>query len=205
MDVMSHKSVEKQVEECLSHVRILSARPTITQSHVLLAAIETLVTVSTKLSHKDAEFFGKAYSYCKKFEDSKDFCGLVMKLFGSAEDKKIANVVADWMKGKKYEVSPIKKTVDSSVKENINPVKGENTAVYPQSLPYGCAPPFVSGNNMFVPPFYGPPPFMPYPGGMNPVRFNRGGRGSFGPKRGRCLFCKEFGHFMADCPKIKKD
>lgn len=37
----------------------------------------------------------------KNMKNSKDLCGLTMKLFGSAEDRKIANVVADWLKGKK--------------------------------------------------------------------------------------------------------
>jgi len=31
-----------------------------------------------------------------------------MKLFGSAEDKKLASMVAEWMKGKKYDISPKK-------------------------------------------------------------------------------------------------
>jgi hypothetical protein len=34
---------------------------------------------------------------------------LAMKLFGSAEDKKLASMVAEWMKGKKYDFSPKKK------------------------------------------------------------------------------------------------
>ena len=73
LDIIENKSSEKQVEECLSHVRILNSRPSITQPHVLLASIQTLVTVAAKVSNKDADYYGKAYSYCKKFEDSRDF------------------------------------------------------------------------------------------------------------------------------------
>jgi hypothetical protein len=45
-----------------------------------LAAIEALVTVATKFGHKEAEFFSKAYTHCKKFEDSKNIGNLAMKL-----------------------------------------------------------------------------------------------------------------------------
>lgn len=73
-------------------------------------------------------------------------------------------------------------------------------------MPYGVAPPCGQSNgNMLMPPNYYPPPFMPYPCALPPSRFNRGGRGGFAPRRGRCLFCKDFGHYVADCPKIKKD
>ena len=44
--------------------------------------------MSTQLGHKEAEYYAKAYTYCKKFEDSKDICNLAMNLFCSAEDKK---------------------------------------------------------------------------------------------------------------------
>ena len=90
MTSMSNKSAESLVGESLSHISILASRPNLTPSHVLLAAIEFSVTVATKFGHKEAEFFSKAYTYCKKFEDSQDICNLAMKLFGSAEDKKIS-------------------------------------------------------------------------------------------------------------------
>ena len=48
--------------------------------------------------------FAKSFSTCKKYEDHEDFCSLVLKLFGSSEDKKIANLVADWAKAKNMKV-----------------------------------------------------------------------------------------------------
>ncbi|CAC5386705.1 unnamed protein product [Mytilus coruscus] len=56
MTSFSNKSAESQVGESLAHVRILASRPNLTPSHVLLAAIESLVTVATKYGHKEAEF-----------------------------------------------------------------------------------------------------------------------------------------------------
>jgi hypothetical protein len=54
-------------------------------------------------------------------------------------------------------------------------------------------------------------PFPPYPmqypgfppqgfGFSRPSGRGMGGRG----RRGRCLLCKDQGHYIADCPKIKK-
>jgi hypothetical protein len=118
MNSFSNKSAE--VGESLAQVRILTSRPNLTPSHVLLAAIEALVTVATKFGHKEAEFFSKAYTHCKKFENSKDIGNLAMKLFGSAEDKKLASMVVEWMKGKKYDISPKKSVKVEPEKENVN-------------------------------------------------------------------------------------
>ena len=60
MNSFSNKSAE--VGESLAQVRILTSRPNLTPSHVLLAAIEALVTVATKFGHKEATFFTSIYS-----------------------------------------------------------------------------------------------------------------------------------------------
>lgn len=214
---ISGQSAEGQVEECLKHVRILASRPNLTQSHVLLAAIETLVGVAVKVNYKESEYFSKAFTHCKKFEDSKDLCNLTMKLFGSAEDKRIANVVADWMKGKKYESSPKKRqskenvSYEADVKPNdwnFSGTLGTSNKppqfTYPQ--PYGY-------NGVFPPPYMFPPGFGNFPSGpvqsgpfqgASPRPFGRGGRPSYA-RRGRCHFCKGEGHYIAECPKIKKE
>lgn len=198
MESMKEKSGEDQVEECLRQVRILAGRPNLTQAHVLLAALETLVDVAFRNSHKDADFYSKSFTHCKKYENSKDLCGLTMKLFGSAEDRKIANVVADWLKGKKYEGSGVVEDKEN-VGQNSNKSLGDLTGM--QANPY----PYV--------PLLGQPhfPFSPYP-----VPYSGYPAQSFGfprpsvrgmgirPRRGRCLFCKDLGHFVADCPKMKK-
>ena len=64
MESMKEKSGEDQVEECLRQVRILAGRPNLTQAHVLLAALETLVDVAFRNSHKDADFYSKAFTHC---------------------------------------------------------------------------------------------------------------------------------------------
>ena len=90
-----------QVDEALSNVRSLASRPNLTSPNVLMAAIETLIEVANKANYKDASMFSKAYATCKRYEENEDFCGLVLKLFGSQEDKKIASIIADWAKAKK--------------------------------------------------------------------------------------------------------
>lgn len=163
--------------------------------------------MATKYGYKDSEYYSKAYSYCKKFQDSDDMCNLVMKLFGSAEDKRLANVVADWIKGKKYEGSPKKALKEEPVKDdkksidprNINPNCMSNTASFGYPFP---------PSSMYVPPFSFPQHYSPYPGSFSQNRFGNRGRGGYSggySRRGRCLFCKEEGHFVAECPKIKKE
>ena len=62
MNSFSNKSADRQVGESLAQVTILASRPNLTPSHVLLAAIEALVTVATKFGHKEAKFFSSIYS-----------------------------------------------------------------------------------------------------------------------------------------------
>jgi hypothetical protein len=81
-----------------------------------------------------AEFFSKAYTHCKKFEDSKDIGNLAMKLFGSAEDKKLASMVAEWMKGKKYDFSPKKSVKVEPEKENVNLLSKNYTCEKPHNF-----------------------------------------------------------------------
>lgn len=113
----------------------MAGRPNLTQAHVLLAALETLVDVAFRNSHKDADFYSKAFTHCKKYENSKDLCGLTMKLFGSAEDRKIANVVADWLKGKKYEGSGVVEDKEN-VGQNSNKSLGDLTGMQANPYPY---------------------------------------------------------------------
>ncbi|XP_052078011.1 uncharacterized protein LOC127715945 [Mytilus californianus] len=103
LDELKNKSKDIQVDEALSYVRTLAARPKLTTPGVLLAAIEMLVDAANKANHKDCSLFSKSFAMCKKFEDHVDFCGLVLKLFGSQEDKKISSLISDWAKSKKYE------------------------------------------------------------------------------------------------------
>ena len=101
LDELKKNSKVLQVDEALSYVRTLAARPKLTTPGVLLAAIEMLVDAANKANHKDCSLFSKSFSMCKKYEDNVDFCGLVLKLFGSQEDKKISSLISDWAKSKK--------------------------------------------------------------------------------------------------------
>jgi hypothetical protein len=101
LDALRSRRETMQVDEALSNVRSLASRPNLTSPDVLMAAIETLIEISNKNNCKDAHMFSKSYAICKRYEQNEDFCGLVLKLFGSQEDKKIANIVAKWAKSKK--------------------------------------------------------------------------------------------------------
>jgi hypothetical protein len=45
------------VEEALKNVRTLAARPSLTVAHVLIAAIEVLVDLAIKHTHKDTNLY----------------------------------------------------------------------------------------------------------------------------------------------------
>jgi hypothetical protein len=113
------------------------------------------------------------------------------------------------MKCKKYEAAP--KTNDESSKENVHSEKNVSAGMMPNffqgssSMQYGFNPPFVpSMGNMYTQLYMGHPPFLPFPGAIQP-RYNRNYWKDFNSRRGRCLYCKDLGHFVADCPKIKKE
>lgn len=181
-----------QVDDALSSVRSLASRPSLTSHNVLLAAIETLIEVANKANHKDASLFSKSYAICKRYEDNEDFCGLVLKLFGKQEDKKIAAVVADWAKSKKYEESEKSTSRYMKQKENVAssgspyPTFGFGP-VYPNQVPYQHMmypyPPMHQG-------YYGPRP------PMRSASVKKGKQSS----PGSCFYCKEFGHFVSGCP-----
>ena len=89
------------MDESLATVRTLASRPKLTSPNILMAAIEHLVEIANKTSYKAATLFLKSLSICKRYEDNEEFCSLVLKLFGSSEDKKNFSVIADWAKPKK--------------------------------------------------------------------------------------------------------
>jgi hypothetical protein len=179
-----------QVDEALSNVRSLASRPNLTSPNVLMAAIETLIEVANKANYKDASMFSKAYATCKRYEENEDFCGLVLKLFGSQEDKKIASIIADWAKAKKYEEGEKGK---GKQKENFGVPMGP----YPQFA-------FPAPYNVQMPsPLMGAYPFpsmQPSYQGSRPMRQGFKGKGKQG---GTCFYCKEPGHFVSNCPKLQ--
>ena len=199
LDALKTQKDGVHVDEALATVRTLASRPKFTSPNILKAALENLVEIANKTNYKDATLFSKSLSICKKYEENDDFCGLVLKLFGSSEDKKISSTIADWVKAKMYESDKGKE----KIKENIAPLPHQ-----PYALPNGMGFP-----QPFQYPFGYPPPMnMMYPG----PHFQQAASG-FGPRtafrgRGRrikanltCFFCKEPGHFVSNCPKLKKE
>ncbi|XP_076093963.1 uncharacterized protein LOC143064766 [Mytilus galloprovincialis] len=73
LDELKKNSKVLKVDEALSYVRTLAARPKLTTPGVLLADIEMLVDAANKANHKDCSLFSKSFSMCKKYEDNVDF------------------------------------------------------------------------------------------------------------------------------------
>lgn len=191
VEALKNRKDSLQVDDALSNVRSLASRSKLTSPNVLMAAIETLVEISQKSNHKDSIMYAKAFAICKKYEDSEGFGDLVLKLFGSTEDKKVASVVAEWSKQKKYESE--KKPTESS-NGNVNQFYAPHG--------YGPYPYYGFGN-------FGPGPMMysavprhgPFFGRRSALR----GAGRYRkPKTSNCFYCQETGHFVSECPKLVK-
>ena len=202
LDSIKTKQSGDQVGEALRNVRALAIRPNLTSPSILLAALEVLVDHATKSGHKEADYYARALQTCRKFENNPDICSLCLKLLGSCEDKKVSSAVADWVKSRKYDGS----------KENV--AQGSDKVVPQQfnfSQPYPCFP-----YGMPVPGQVGPtqlplqqmpatgfsPPYFPMRPQFPRARFqNRRGN----PGAGVCFFCKSQGHFVANCPHMKRE
>lgn len=183
---------ELQVDDALSNIRSLASRPALTSHHVLLVAIETLIEIANKANHKDASLYSKSYAICKRYEESEDFCGLVLKLFGTQEDKKIAAVVADWAKSKKYEESGKSKLKQ---KENVASL-GSPYPTFGFGPGYSQQTPFQH----FMYPF--PPMQQGFFGPRPAASMQSSGKKKKQSSSGSCFYCKEYGHFVSDCPKL---
>ncbi|KAJ8315852.1 hypothetical protein KUTeg_008002, partial [Tegillarca granosa] len=134
IDALKSRKDGKQVDEALT--RRDAVGPELTSPNVLMAAIETLVEIAQKTSHKDV-LHAKAFSICKKYEENEGFCDLVLKLFGSPEDKKVASVVADLAKARKYESDKkTDKTVGMSAFVQSSPSPGFMPFPYPVNMGY---------------------------------------------------------------------
>ncbi|XP_069114013.1 uncharacterized protein [Argopecten irradians] len=200
---------QKTVEGSLKHVRSLASKPSLTKGPALVTAMEILVENAIKAGHSEADFYAKALSACRQFEAHPDICGLCMKLLGSNEDRKISATVADWVKCSE---------VMSEREKSENAVGKVPTPISPMFYPHMMHPsqnfstmaapgPILPG----VPGVGSPYSYMPYPHPLSPqgghsFRQGRRNKGDRNPRgRGSCFYCKEQGHFVSDCPKIKKD
>jgi hypothetical protein len=85
-DLQSSKG--SKVEDAFRQINILAGRPKLTSPAVIIAAVESLVDIASRSSHKDLDYFCKALQACRRYETSPDLCSLCFRLFGSQEDKK---------------------------------------------------------------------------------------------------------------------
>lgn len=158
---------------------------------MLLASLEVLVDCALKAGHSDTEYFSKALQACRQFEDNPDVCNLCLKLLGSSEDKKISATIAEWAKNKKYDSKVVEKEKEPKVSQNVNIIPDQ------QNMPF------------LYPPYPSPMSFgSAYPGAVFPP-FMGARRPNFRPrflrKRGTCFFCNESGHYVNNCPKMKRE
>lgn len=202
IDSLKTQQITEKVSEVLKHVRTLAGRPKLTSASVLIAAMEVLVDCAHKAGNPDMEFYSKALQACRQFEGHDDICNLCLKLVGSSEDKKMSATIADWQKTTKRNDN-VNKAGDQSDgrpchHNTMNDMPSQSTYPYP-SYPFQHPMNFGQG----YPPLNGPlaPPFM-HIGSRRPTGYRprppRKGRGS-------CFFCKENGHHVAECPKLKKE
>lgn len=183
------ENTDKEVNLALKNISILARRPKLTAPAVMLAAVESLVDIAISSGHKEADYYAKALQTCRKFENNPDIFGLYQRLFGTADDKKISSVVAEWSRNKKY----LDENIES--KENVNSMSSVGFAG-----PHGSN--FVSGNPNF--PFWQSPlgawQGMPMYGPM-PARFPR----HISYVGGACYYFTRPGHVVAKCPKFTKE
>ncbi|KAJ8321085.1 hypothetical protein KUTeg_002672 [Tegillarca granosa] len=124
----------------------------------------------------------KALSACRRYDEDDD------------KDKKISSAIAEWAKGKNYDQG----TSESKVKSKDSR----------QCMPSSVVPPYpfaFPGFPLVNFPYSVPPMHFGHYGGQGYPRF-RARRQQFSnniPKT--CYFCKQTWHFLADCPKVKKD
>ena len=183
------------VDDALKNVRTLASRPKLTSPGVLIASLEVLVDCASASGHPEKEFYQKALTACRQHEEHPDLCGLCLKLIGSSDDKKIANSVAEWVKA-------CRKSDNVTVKENKEEPPKSPSSSYgyiPHGYPAPYPPPFYPYGSPVLPPF-GPSTFSPGRRGR-PQGPSMGGKKKLGP----CFYCKELGHLVNDCPKIKKE
>ena len=76
VDALKTKRLDLQVDEALANIRNLASRPKLTSPHVLLAAVEMLVDIAHKTSHKEAGLYSKAFSTCKNTKIVRIFVAL---------------------------------------------------------------------------------------------------------------------------------
>lgn len=186
------KTKRDEVREALEKVRLMANNPRLTSPHILLAAIESLVNAATRQGHKDVDYFIKSLQACRRFDDSDDVCGIALKLFGSAEDKRISSAVAEWSKLKKYKK-------DGASTDAL----GTSQNSWPQ-------PPYPTPMNTpwMIPPNFSASPYYQYPGYSAPTPYRQRGtfrrfRTPYQRRPGPCHYCGEIGHLVAYCPKVK--
>ena len=190
LDGMRNQQHADKVDEALKHVRVLASRPKLTSACVLLASLEVLVDCALKAGHNETEYYSKVLQACRHYEDNPDVCILCLRLLGSNEDRKISSAIAEWSKNKKYD-SKAEKEKEPRVGQSVNLLQDQ------QQIPY------------FYPPYPAPMPMgHNYPGQVLPPLMGPRGPGPrhrFQRVRGACFFCQEIGHYVNNCPKMKKE
>ncbi len=184
---------QETVDQALSQVRVLALRST-TSNAVLLAGMETLSDTAYKVGHKHAEHYKMCLKACKEHEGDGKLQGLVTKLVGSEEAKKVNASLDAWRKALRKEDKKDKekkgqdKDVDKfpTVPDWIQPLMW-STMMGGASQAAG---PWVSGRGC----------------GRYRGRGFLHNRGRYGyADQGKCYACQSTEHRVKDCPKTKNE
>ena len=175
------------VESALSTVRTLAGKSKGVPPANLLAAVEHLSDVATRVNHSEADFYRGALKEARQHDEASNFRHLIVRLLGSSVEKKIAASVDSWRK--------VNKSVGGAMVPSSKGEQGEqkmSSGAYSYQFPHFVIPKFDGAG-------YGPP--------MNRGRGRGfGGRGRGFGNRGplRCFWCNEIGHVMENCQAAKE-
>ncbi len=187
----SGDTTQNELEAALGQVRRMQGRVALMQPHTVIATIENLVEAAQRAHAKEAEYFKQALCEARRHQDSESFPELIIHLFGTHESKKVQAAIQAWSKQRKPDVKAAEKNAPA-------PEQGHAPSFYAPPPPY------------YPPPGYGYPQPWQHPeptqggygrrGGYNA---RRGGRAQPRPVPGKCFYCGEQGHRVADCPELK--
>ncbi len=189
-------SAEKtgKVEKALRAVRTLAGKGR--DPSLVLDALDDLVAaaLNAEVNEAQTQLYKKVLEQCRKMDhlEAEDFGSLCLCLLGDTVDQKIAEGLARFNKIKRQRrQSPGESQAGGS---NSVPAQPQQPAVFAPQPPQGWQPVFQYSSPL--------PNYPPEQGGYGWPRRGRG-RGRGGARSKACYGCREEGHFLDQCPKLK--
>lgn len=124
-----------EVELASAQVRRMLGRISLVEPHVVLATLEALVEAAQRCHHREVDFFKAAFAEVRKHDGAEGFNHLVLQLFGSPEDKRVATALTNWHKMRRAEGAGGKPAAKPRMAAPASP-PAEPPYPPPQSPPY---------------------------------------------------------------------